>query len=334
MSTIVEMRFGSHLYGTDTPASDTDIKAVHVPAGRDILLGRAKASINRQTKADPTSKNGAGDTDFESYSLQKYLSLAAEGQTVALDMLFAPPSAFLRPPSWIWKDIQENRHRLLTSKCASFLGYCRTQANKYGIKGSRVAAARAALALLDSAVSAYDMAAKLGLISTRLDDLAANHEHIEIVDVPLQRLGMEPSSIRHLEVCGRKMPFTATIKNARDVVARLVAEYGQRALQAESNQGVDWKALSHAVRIGRQAIEVLDTGFVTFPRPEAAHLLAVKRGELPYQAVAEEIEALLVEVEAASARSSLPAEPDRDWIDDFVADAYRDAVGLQYKMQG
>lgn len=104
---------------------------------------------------------------------------------------------------------------------------------------------------------------------------------------------------------------------------RIVEEYGHRARQAESNQGVDWKALSHAVRVGRQAIELLQTGAVTFPRPEAAHLIAIKTGQLAYQPVAEEIEALLDEVEHAAERSSLPEAADLQWIDDFVVEAHR-----------
>lgn len=100
-----------------------------------------------------------------------------------------------------------------------------------------------------------------------------------------------------------------------------------RARQAESNSGVDWKALSHAVRVARQAIELLETGFVIFPRPEAEHLTAIKIGSLPYQKVAEEIDDLLPAVEEAAARSTLPEIADTAWIDDFVAATYRAAIG-------
>lgn len=109
-------------------------------------------------------------------------------------------------------------------------------------------------------------------------------------------------------------------------MARVVDEYGKRALMAETQQGVDWKALSHAVRVGTHAIELLRTGFVTFPLPNAAHVLEIKQGKRLYQDVAAEIEALLVEVEEAAAASVLPVEPDLKWIDDFVASAYLDEV--------
>ena len=83
-----------------------------------------------------------------------------------------------------------------------------------------------------------------------------------------------------------------------------------------------WRALSHAVRVGNEAIELLNTGNVTFPLPNAFHIMEIKKGILPYQQVAEEIENLLVEVEAVSEKSSLREEADKEWIDNFVAEVY------------
>lgn len=39
MNKIVELEFGSHLYGTSTPNSDRDYKAIYIPEAIDILLG-------------------------------------------------------------------------------------------------------------------------------------------------------------------------------------------------------------------------------------------------------------------------------------------------------
>jgi hypothetical protein len=319
MKQIVRQRFGSHLYGTSTPESDEDFKSVFIPDGRDILLQRAKGSINNQRPKGDGEKNYAGEVDEERFSLQRFLQLAAEGQTVALDMLFAPDWALTEEPSSLWRQIQENRHRLLTKKSKSFIGYARTQANRYGIRGSRVAAARAALTLLDNEPLQN---AKLGSMSPYIHDLIANHEHMSIV----KDVTPHGQEVLLWNVCDRKMPFTASVKNARDIMQRVVDEYGKRALMAETQQGVDWKALSHAVRVGHQAIELLSTGFVTFPLPNATHVKAIKQGRLLYQDVAAEIEELLVKVEETAAVSVLPDEPDYEWIDDFVANAYREEV--------
>lgn len=325
--TIVRIKFGSHLYGTATPASDLDFKSVFVPPARDILLQRVRATITNQRPKAGGEKNVAGEIDEEAYSLQRYLGLAAEGQTVALDVLFAPRWSMPDNPLPEWREIERNRHRLVTRKSAAFLGYCRQQANKYGIKGSRVAAARDALALLAGGLADLGTTAKLGEIAGSIDKLASYSEHMDVLDIEgATDVHGVKRSVRHWEVCNRKMPFTQTIKSAHEVMRRIVDEYGHRARQAESNQGVDWKALSHAVRVGRQAIELLASGAVTFPRPEALHLTAIKLGQLPYQAVAEEIENLLAEVEAAAERSTLQDAADTDWIDDFVAAVHRRQV--------
>lgn len=319
---LVEMQFGSHLYGTNTPSSDTDIKAVHLPPGRDILLQRAKPVRSEKTKADGTAKNTADDIDRESYALHKYLALVSEGQTVATDMLFATSASWtLHTAAWL--DLRANTHRLVSRNCKSFVGYCRQQANKYGIKGSRMAACRAARDLLAEALETHGTTAKLEAVAPELAAFVAGREHTDILDIPVADKTM---TVRHLEVCNRKAPFTSTIKLAFEIYDRLFAEYGQRARAAEVNQGIDWKALSHAVRVGREAIELLSTGHVTFPRPEAVHLVAIKRGEMAYHPVAEEIEALLAEVEAAAARSTLPEAADMAWIEGFIAEHYRRAV--------
>lgn len=317
--TIIKMKFGSHLYGTSTPASDIDLKAVMIPSARDILLGRGNhgVSLPHKDKAHG-QKNLPGDIDEERFSLQRYLQLLCEGQTVALDMLFAPASVFECAPSKEWLTIQENAHRLVSRKSAAFVGYCRQQANKYGIKGSRVAAARNALALLTE----YHPQDKLECADGPIRAMIDATDQMALVNLE------QPNGIRvpHWEVCGRKMAYRITIKEATSVMQRLVDEYGSRALMAETQNGVDWKALSHAVRVGWEAVELFQTGRITFPLLNAEHILAIKQGRILYQDVASEIEGLLEKVEMESARSDLPEKADLAWVDEFVARTYKASV--------
>ena len=326
LQTIVEMRAGSHLYGTNTAQSDLDLKSVYIPSARDILLQQAQGVIVSSRPKAPGERNAPGDVDSKSYSLQRYLNLLGDGQTMALDMLFAPDSAMTAPPAPLWREIQANAHRLVSRRASSFLGYCRQQASRYGARGTRAAAARAMLAVLAGAEARLGSSVKLERIAAELEPFAAEGacavEHVALIDIPAPGGG----PIRHLEVCGRKTPYTASIKIARESLERLLAEYGKRSLEAERNEGVDWKALSHAVRVGREAVELLGTGRITLPLPCAAHILRIKLGEIPSEAVAEEIDRLLVEVEAAAAASTLPETPDLAFIDDLVAEAHRRQV--------
>ena len=85
-SIVVRIEFGSHLYGTSTSTSDRDFKSVYVPCAADILLQRVKGSLGHKVKHFEGDKNSPEDTDDEMYSLQRYLGLLSEGQTVTIDM--------------------------------------------------------------------------------------------------------------------------------------------------------------------------------------------------------------------------------------------------------
>lgn len=321
MDTVVTMVFGSHLYGTNTPSSDLDYKAVYIPEAKDILLGRVKDVVEENTKTDTSVRNSSTDVDRETFALQKYLQLLSKGQTVALDMLFAP--AWNRPLcSWQWPEIQANKGKLISKQCQSYIGYCRTQANKYGIKGSRMGSAEVAFNYFRHINEHLGPTYRLNDVASYMERELAGLEHVEFLDIA----NPAGAVVRHISVCGKKVPFTQTVKEAAAVYSHLYNEYGIRARQAKDNQNIDWKALSHAVRVGRQAIELLNDHHITFPRPEAKHLVAIKTGELPFDAVADEIETLLAEVETASTKSTLPDKPDQSFIDQLVFDTYKNKV--------
>ncbi|MGK9234035.1 nucleotidyltransferase domain-containing protein [Inquilinus limosus] len=319
MRILVEMRCGSHLYGTATPESDVDLKAVYLPTARDLLLQRTRPTIVDTRPKAHGERNQPGDVDREVFSLQRYLDLLIGGQPAAIEMLFAPDSVMTAPPDGIWREIQAAAPRLVSRRAASFVRYCRQQANKYGIKGSRAATARQALAVLEAAEWAHGAGARLDRAEPMLEALAAETEFVAVVDIEVQPGRMA----RHLDICGRKAPFHAAIRTARELAARLVAEYGQRALEAERQQGVDWKALSHAVRVGHEALELFATGRLRFPLATADHLLRIKRGEIPYAAVAGEIERLMGQAEEAAVVSVLPAAPDMALVEAIILEAHR-----------
>ncbi|WP_244310914.1 hypothetical protein [Roseomonas mucosa] len=106
----------------------------------------------------------------------------------------------------------------------------------------------------------------------------------------------------------------------------MLAGYGERALLAERQGGADWKALSHAVRVGQEAVELLGTGRLRFPLAGAEHLLAIRLGRVPLAEVVAEIEGLVAAVEAAAAASTLPEYPDAAAAEALVLRAHRRQV--------
>ena len=312
---VVRIEFGSHLYGTNTPQSDHDYKSVYIPSGSDILLQRVKDSTGHKVRRYEGDRNKPEDTDDEAYSLQRYLGLLSEGQTVTIDMLFAPKPLVTSP---LWDEIRANKERLLTKRSAAFVGYCRTQANKYGIKGSRVAAAKEAAEFFAAMLVEHGTTAKVGDFEARLP----MNEHSRVVTKETSAGNMET----YYECCNRMVGFKNTLKEAAAIYSRIFDEYGHRARLAQTNEGIDWKALSHAVRVANEALELLLTANVTFPLPNAKHILEIKGGLVPYEQVANEIEGLLGDVERAAAISTLRDGADMEFIDSLVMSEYKRSV--------
>lgn len=339
MNDIITMQFGSHVYGTNVATSDTDYKSLIMPSPEEIILQRVKKVSNKNTN-NTNTKNAATDIDHEIFVLNYWFHLFAEGQTLCYDMLFTPKE-FMHYGSeygYLWDEIQGNKDKLVNSKISAFAGYCQHQAAKYSLKGSNLAAYRTARDYFASKPS------RLRLRDIR-DDIIIDlmGEAIAQTDFspdkePLIKLALIKNNKgvdeEYLQVGPKtKVPLNANCDLARQIFSEQFDKYGERAKQAESNNGVDWKALMHAVRIVNEANELLSTGHITFPRPEASTLLAIRKGEMKYTQVAEIIEAGLLELKRIQPTSTLRATPDQEWIDDFVYNAYLERVNETVKVR-
>ncbi|MGE0207066.1 MAG: nucleotidyltransferase domain-containing protein [Candidatus Babeliales bacterium] len=315
---IVTIKYGSHLFGTATPQSDVDIKGVYIPSADDILLQRVEPVLVKGSKKEPGARNKSTDVDYELYSPVKFLQAVAQGQSFALEMLFAPDYALIELLEPEWSQLKQIGMKLLTKQAAAFVGYCKQQTYKYCQKGTKLAQATKAFELLSEAEKKYGTCAKLVTIIDDLKKAVESNEHLSFASMT-QPDGNEE---HYFQVCGKKIPFHATLKNARLIVQNIIDAYGNRAMEATRNDGADWKALSHAVRIGNQALEFFTHHTITFPRPEREHLLAIKQGNVDFKLVTQEVEDLLAKVEQAAERSELPEDYDPALIDYFIKQLY------------
>lgn len=318
MKVIMKSLFGSHLYGLNTPSSDKDYKGVFIPSAQDILLQRVPKTISNNTNKSNT-KNTVEDTDSELFSLQKFLEMASQGQTQALELLFTPDNMILEKTSE-WDDIIKIRDQLLSKRVDAFIGYCRTQAAKYGVKGSRMATVEKTLDLLGS----YDKARKLNEVWVDLKLFLAKLEHIDfIAPDKINRLHHDT-----LEVCGRKFQSTVTVNYAKEALQKIYDNYGHRAKAAKDSEGIDWKAISHAMRVCYQGLELLEKGKITLPLKEDARkeLLEVKLGKIPYPQVQDKLESLMVLLESTKTVSKLPENIDSKLVDELVIKMYHSQV--------
>lgn len=317
MKIIVKAIAGSHLFGTNTPTSDKDYKGVYLPEAEDILLGKVKKSINLSTNKTNT-KNTSEDVDTEFYSLDKFLTMLAEGQTVAFELLFTPESHIIEK-SEIWDKITSMRTILVHKKINSFVGYCKQQANKYGIKGSRMNAIQKVLKGLPENYTPYH---KINHYESLFDSL------VDEKLIKWTKTEHNGQKYRYFEVCGRKFEDTSYVENVYLILTKIYDEYGARAKQAEINQGIDWKAISHAVRVCHQAKELLLTGIITLPlAPEnREEVLRIKKGVEDFKQVSPRLELLVDEISYLEKKSTLPDGIEQSTIDNLIVSVYSKVI--------
>lgn len=304
---ICQIKFGSHLYGTATEKSDIDFKGIFLPTAKEILLGRIPKTFQDGTR-DDSRKNLPGEEDSQYYSLHHFIRLASQGQTVAIDMLFAPENCVFKDPQfgWIWDKLVENRQRLLSKDMNAFVGYARGQAFKYSLKGER-------LTKLSNFVSILDTVNE-GPLSQVWITLPKDAERIN------------PQGIRELQIGGKWFGESTGVQLVKDAVSKQIARYGVRANAASDAGGIDWKALSHAVRVTKELVELVSFKHISFPLKDADLILAIKKGEVPLEKVQQILDADFAFVEFQTNQSTLPDSVDMKWCDSFLYDIIEQSI--------
>lgn len=317
MKTIVKMKFGSHLYGTDTPQSDLDYKGVFQSSYEDIVLGKDEHSIVTCTKEKKGEgiRNDAGDVDLEMKELRRFLHDCQTGQTYALDMLFAPPEVILQT-SDEWDFICSNKSELLSKNVGPYIGYCRKQAGKYGLKGSRLGELQRVIAHLEK----FD---DKQLLSETFESFEEGEfAYFEILPTTKDKQGLS----KFLNVLGKKFQETIFVHQALYSMRVMDEKYGARARLAMDNKGIDWKAISHAYRCCYQLLELTQTGEIKFPLAQAEKLKEIKLGDkigLEYSDIQDELFELMQKAIQAVESSTLPDKPNKEFWNNWILTIYK-----------
>lgn len=360
------VKTGSFLYGTNSEKSDTDIKAIFLPDLEDLILRRAPNHYSFST-GNNKSKNEKEDIDFTAYSLQYFLELAAKGETNALDLLFS----FTNPEAIIFKDetwdkVISGIDKIVTKNVNSYLGFCRSQAIKYSIKGEKLHNFKQFNFFcekhleeknkLGETITLKDALIKYILLedeklplpgedkksfsdclrSNSPRDMDGNHfftcQTAFSFFPPLDFFGKhayfftEENKEQFLQISGIKFPLQDTIKKSSQKVLHTICSYGSRAERAASDNGADYKALSHAVRVVFQTEELLTTGIITFPLKKSCFIKQIKYQET--DAKLEDIVSFIDEKIAYIEKEAIPNTKLRDksdfkWIENIILSCYK-----------
>lgn len=292
--------YGSQLYGTSTPESDRDMKYIVLPELDSLLLG----------KSIKNTRPVINDIDCENVPLQVFAKDFMEGQTYALELAASVECVDGEQAIYDGRFplfCTELHDKFLTANIKSMVGYAVNQAQVYSDKGDRLNAAQAARDL-------FKRFPKLHRIvdhQAEFEELAVEIEkdypkYFSITDYAIDSAGqnMRPC-IKLLE---KILPYSSAFETNLDIVNVQVAKFGTRAKDAAQSTA-DWKAVSHALRIVNEGIDLLSGKKLKYPYTSdyAEYLKSIRRGEHPIEKIREQILVGVDTLKTLSLESKLPA---------------------------
>jgi hypothetical protein len=310
---------GSMLYGTNTPSSDTDYKGVYLPYKESLLLQKTTEFIKLDT--NKTGKaNTSEDIDCHIDSIHKWLHLLEKGETNALDTLFSlwtDKVEYVDPR--FEKVLKDNYLSFITSNPHAFVGYCISQTKKYNIRGTRYNE------LLEFVTYLRELPLEpetkmFTFIDHIKQHLTTNSDkYIKFVQAPGPR-GAKIEEWTYLEVLGRKFADNITLEYLDQKCTEMLNSYGSRVVG--NTDAIDWKAMSHAVRVILEVEELLSTSFIKFPLKDAEFIKQVKAGNVEIDKVQQLLTQKIELVDELLQTTTLNKEVDKREVSNLILSYY------------
>lgn len=125
--TILLTRAGSHIYGTNTPESDTDYKGVAIPPKEYILGLKSINEYNKSGGKNFKERNTSEDVDMVVVALNKFVIDCLNGVPNNLDILFCRDEDILYIDDF-GRELRSIRQEFLSKECKNkFGGYAYAQ---------------------------------------------------------------------------------------------------------------------------------------------------------------------------------------------------------------
>ncbi len=326
---------GSHSYGTAIETSDHDYKGVYVQPDDDVLSFRYQDQY----------EDGKDEVYYE---VRRFIQLLQSANPTVLELLFTPEDCVVlsSPP---FELLRKHRSKFLTRKCfASFGGYAIAQIQKAKGLNKKMNWERERMMRktpLDFCYAYEDgktfplanFLAERGLVQERCGLVALQHfEHCYALYYDTARAVLyrgivadESNDVRLSSVPKGEVPLTIVNfnKSAYSQHCRYYREYEewlenrntQRYVDVQGHkQQIDGKNLLHCRRLLDMALEIAQHGTLTVRRPNAAELLAIRRGEVDLESIIAQAEEDIALLNSLAAVSVMPDAPDMDFCNELV----------------
>jgi len=250
---------GSKLYGTSTPQSDTDIRGVFIPS-EEFYLG----FLNKVEQVE------SKEPDEVMWEISKFIKLCLDANPNIIELLFIPEECILES-SDAWRDILKNKMMFLSTKIKyTFSGYAMSQLHR--IKQHRE--------WLLNPPSHKPTREEFGLPETNV----ITKDQINAYDELKNRENVPVLTSNFLEILQHEKAYFNASRYFQQYEEWKTERNKDRA-SLEAKFGYDTKHAMHLVRLISEGNELLTTGNITFPRPDAEELLDIRNGKYSYDAL-------------------------------------------------
>lgn len=292
---------GSHMYGTNTEASDTDYLGIYFPTKSNLIM------CDTPHHAKLPKSTGM---DLQMWSIHHFIKLACQGETMALDLLHANDEHLLYYDDQCWDTLKSYRTSFYTRRMNAFGCYVIDQAQKYSSKGDRVNSLKQVIEFLNDIPN-----------HTRLTEIWEKLPEGEYI----KRLNDE-KPFRMYEVNNRKWHETVTVEYLTEQLEKVLTTYGKRANLAARMDGKDWKALSHSIRVATQMYDIYTKGDYSYPLDNIDFIRSVKLGEVDYYEATRVLEEIVnktdQKIKSSKLQEFVNKEVWNDWIYNILEKRY------------
>ena len=318
---------GSRLYGTDTPKSDYDIRGVFISSKKQYLGFLDTINILGQNNEDD-------DLDFEFMEITKFLTLCLNNNPNIVEYLFIPDNRMLFQ-SYEWKQILENKEYFLSKKAKhTFTGYAISQIKRlkrhrswlltppkkkperkdYNLPETHKLITSDQIGAYNQLVCNYlRQVGKFHHLRTELEEMEETIDYMSVL-TQVDKLDttavceIYPTDINFMVALEKEKNYNQAMKEFK-AYHSWKKQRNPRRKVLETNFGFDTKHMMHCFRLLSEGKELLETGHITFPRPDREFLKEIRNGVYKYDELIEKVEDIEQQFNQFYIDSNLPKQP-------------------------
>jgi predicted nucleotidyltransferase len=313
---ILQIKSGSHLYGTNTENSDIDYLGIYVPSYYELLTSDSFVNEIDLSVVDKLNngKNSTNAVDCKYYAFKNFINLAMTNTPNILEMLFVNPENIIFINDFGQKLLNSKQMFLHKGLLNRFVGYANSQAHKMIIKSDKFNEMNLITAYLKNIEPKKIIA-----------ELQYDNDFIKILEkcdsMEIKHDGYKKRNNRFhdnfLTIGDLNIPNNVYVKNAIMRLNERIKK-GTNRNDLILSHGYDLKFASHVIRLLQEGLELIEYQKISFPLKNKELILDIKAGKWSVNDVLKLKEELIEECNQKIKYCDLPDIIDYEKIDSFV----------------